>query len=99
MQRPAIVVYPSERRAHDGKVISSGSRLITKRAFDVFEDMPQWLQERVAMINLLDEDTDSDVGAWEKKGTLAPSPLGFNVTNYFVVIRPGEEDLWSDWKD
>lgn len=97
MQRPAIVVYPSERRAHDGKVIST-ARPFNKREFDVFEDMPQWLQERVAMINLLDEDTDSDIGVWEKKGTLAPSPLGFNETNYFVVMRPGEEDLWSDWK-
>jgi hypothetical protein len=56
------------------------------------KDMPQWLQERVAVLNLLEEGNYSEMGGWKPAITLREPLTPFR--NYYVVKQKEEEQLW-----
>lgn len=82
-----VNVYLCEWRPLNG---SQHPRLVHKRDLvnnaSSVEELPQWIQERYAVLRLLDDDEDSPFGGWMTGGGSA-SPDGLAI---FIVAQPGD---------
>jgi hypothetical protein len=90
-----ITIFPSLWSA---KANVDGYHVLAMETPDHFEvdsldELPPWLQERCAVLRLLDEDTDTPLGAWAtvpaaknvETGEVYPARL-----NFYVVRKPGD---------
>ena len=79
-----VNVYLCEWRPLNGV---NPPRLVHKRDLVIearsVEELPQWIQERYAVLRLLDDDEDSPVGGW----MTMPSEFRLAI---FIVPQPGD---------
>ena len=75
----------------NGKGLSRTSGL-TSISYDSYDEVPEWLRERIAVLHLLEEGEETPLGLWRNDDWAHTK----KDVDYYIVLQPGDPK-WGGW--